>query len=70
MNRISERVMRETGVIPCSKLYLTIHLGWGTLLGALAQKMEGRQMCVPEPFQMVYFAQQNWKVQILMGLLN
>lgn len=51
-------------------MYLTIHLGWGTLLGALAQKMEGRQMCVPEPFQMVYFAQQNWKVQILMGLLN
>lgn len=32
--------------------------------------MEGRQMYIPECLQMVYFAHQHWKCQVLMGLLN
>lgn len=32
--------------------------------------MEGRQMYIPEPLQVVYFADQQWKYQVLMGLLN
>lgn len=28
MNKISEKVTRELGIILCWNLYLTIHLGW------------------------------------------
>lgn len=62
VNRIRETVMRELGIIPCLKFYLTIHQWWNRSGTGDSVLKDGSHMYRPEDFQMVYFTHQRWKV--------